>query len=283
MIDGHKVVVFTPWGRELTGSLLYRYLKRDHAAGVVDEWHLWLNMDEDQVGDAEYAATLDKDNDWIKRIELAERPHHPKQLNTGLFYRFTQDEDTVYVRMDDDIVWIEEHAIRNLVSARVSNPFPFVVFPLIWNNAVCSYYLQQGEQMPSWWGVVGNHCMDPVGWANPEFAENIHNHLLKMIDEDAVDKLFMHTSIQLPVGHQFSVSCFAQFGAEYKKVNGNLGNLLAVEEEGWHTMSQPYIHQRPNVIVPNALVSHFSFYHQRDYLLNQTDLLDRYRALAEHV
>lgn len=280
MIRDKRVVVFTPWGRELTASILYRYLLRDHLAGVVDEWHLWMNTDEDQILDVEYGHRLANENDWIKTFE---RPPgevlYPKQMNTGRFYVYTQDPDTIYVRMDDDIVWVEENAIARLVEHRIDNPFPFVVFPLIWNNAVCSYYLQQGEQMPSWWGVVGNHCMDEVGWKNPHFAEGIHNHLLEMIETNRVDKLFMHTSIQLPIGQQFSVSCFAQFGHEYAAVGGHLGG----EEEGWHTISQPYAQQRPNLIVPNSLVSHFSFYHQRQYLLDNTDILDRYRLLAMNV
>lgn len=279
MIKKHKVVVFTPWGRELTASLLYQYLKRDHEAGVVDEWHLWMNTDEDQEADRKYGYALAEQHDWIKTFE---RPNkevlHPKQMNTGSFYVYTQDPKTVYVRMDDDIVWIEKNAIKRLVEYRISDKFPFVVFPIIWNNAVCSYYLQQGEQMPSWWGRVGNHCMDPVGWTDSRFAEGIHNHLLTGIEEGWIDKLFLHHSIQLPAGQQFSVSSFAQFGEEYKKVKGVLGG----EEEAWHSIVQPVEQNRPNLIVPNSLISHFSFYHQRNHLL-KTNILDRYREIAENL
>lgn len=278
MIRDKKVVVFTPWGREITASILYRYMKRDYIAGVIDEWHLWLNTDPDQVDDLQYAHNLASKETWIKTFKRPEgEVLWPKQMNTGKFYVYTQEPDTIYVRMDDDIVWVEENAISRLVEQRIDNPFPFVVFPMIWNNAVCSYYLQQGEWMPSWWGKVSNHCMDSLGWSDAHFAENIHNFLLKMIDEDKVDKLFMHTSVQLPVGHQFSVSCFAQFGEEYAKVGGHLGG----EEEGWHTINKPYELGRPNLIVPNALISHFSFYPQREYLLNHTDILERYRELSK--
>lgn len=278
MVDGYKVVVFTPWGRELTGSILFEYLKRDHLAGVVDEWHLWMNTDDNQIGDREYGYGLAKDNKWVKTFE---RPAgdvlYPKQMNTGKFYQYTQDENTIYVRMDDDIVYIEPSAIKRLVEERIENIFPFVVFPIIWNNAVCSYYLQKTEAMPSWWGVVGNHCMDPLGWGDGHFAKNIHEHLLDMIDKDSVDKLFMHHSIQLMTGQQFSVSSFAQFGSEYKKVGGILGG----EEEAWHTIKKPYELSRPNMIVPNSLISHFSFYHQRDFLIGQTNILQRYKELAD--
>lgn len=280
MIKDKKVVVFTPWGRELTASILFKYIKRDHDAGIVDEWHLWMNTDEDQGSDRDYAYQLEKQYDWIKTFERPlKEVLHPKQMNTGTFYTYTQDEDTIYVRMDDDIVWIEENAIKRLVEQRIETKHPFVVFPIIWNNAVCSHYLQQGEQMPSWWGTVGNHCMDETGWRNAQFAEHIHNHLFDCIENDLVDNLFMHHSIQLPMSHQFSVSSFAQFGSEYKKVNGILGG----EEEAWHTIVQPYEQQRANMIVPNSLISHFSFYHQRNYLLEHTNVLDRYRELSESV
>jgi hypothetical protein len=277
VIQDKKVVVFTPWGRELTASLLFKHLQRDHKAGVVDEWHLWMNTDEDQQRDREYGYGLAQDHDWIKTFERPEgEVLHPKQMNTGRFYVYTQDEDTIYVRMDDDIIWIEPNAIQRLVEQRIDNTFPFVVFPIIWNNAVCSHYLQITEAMPSWWGRVGNHCMDAVGWADPNFAENIHRHLLKMIETDQVDKLFLHHSIQLNVGQQFSVSSFAQFGSEYKKVAGQLGH----EEESWHTIRSPFEMQRPNMIVPNSLISHFSFYHQRPHLL-KTDILKQYKEIAD--
>lgn len=279
MIKDKKVVVFTPWGRELTASILYRYIRRDWQAGIVDEWHLWLNTDPDQVDDLQYAHNLESKESWIKVFKRPEgEVLWPKQMNTGRFYQYTQDEDTIYVRMDDDIVWIEENAIKRLVEFRIDNSYPFVVFPIIWNNAVCSYYLQQFGQLPSWWGRVSNYCMDPTGWSDARFAENIHNHLLHCIEEGIVDKLYLHHSVQLALGQQFSVSCFAIDGSEYAKVDGK----IVGEEEAWHTVKQPYEQQRANLILPNALISHFSFYPQREYLLT-TDTLDRYRELSENV
>lgn len=280
MIRGKRVVVFTPWGRELTASILFRYLERDWHAGVVDEWMICMNIDPDQHMDRDYAHRLAAEHEWIN---VYDRPPGevlwPKQMNTGKFYQYMQDDGTVYVRMDDDIVWIEDHAVERLVEQRLDNPMPFVVFPIIWNNAVCSHYLQQMSIIPEEWGTVTNHCMDYYGWRDVNFAVNMHEYLLDAIEDDDVRKCFMHHSIQLPVGHQFSVSCFAQSGTEYSKVDGILGG----EEEGWHTIKKPYELQRPNLIVPNALVSHFSFYHQRDFLINYTNILDRYRRLSLNV
>jgi hypothetical protein len=278
LLHGKRVIAFTPWGRELTASILYKYLLRDHERGILDEWWLCENTDDDQFGDRHYAMQLAERHDWIKVVfQPADEPKlHPKQQNTKKFYRYMTDPDTIYLRFDDDIVYIEENAIERLVEARIFKKQPFVIFPVIWNNAICSYYLQQFQSMPHWWGVVKEpYCMEPTGWANADFAIGIHRHLLDMIKENQVERLFMHHDIQLPVGQQFSVSCFAQTGEEYAKV----GKIYS-EEESWHTMEMPYETGRANLILSNSLVSHFSFYHQRQALLN-TDILDRYRKLGD--
>lgn len=53
-VDGKRVVAFTPYGRELTVSLLKDYMIREHERGIVDEWWLLMNTDEDQVDDVSH-------------------------------------------------------------------------------------------------------------------------------------------------------------------------------------------------------------------------------------
>lgn len=276
---GKRVVAFTPWGRELTASILYKYLKRDYERGILDEWYLCMNTDPDQLSDIAYAEYLASTNDWITIKNLPEGLEvlHPKQQNTKRFYSYMTDPDSVYLRFDDDIVYIEENAIERLASARINKPQPFVIFPIIWNNAVCSYYLQSMGIIDSEHGIVKDaYCMDPVGWTDVEFAKYMHETLLQSIEAGTVHKLFMHHDIQLPVGLQFSVSCFA---------HGSYENDVPIEseEESWHTVEMPWSTGRANMILSNSLISHFSFYHQRDHLLNHTDYLQRYKELADNL
>jgi hypothetical protein len=58
------------------------------------------------------------------------------------------------------------------------------------------------------------------------------------------------------------------------------GVLVPDEEESWHTTHQPQVVGTPNILIGNALVSHFTFMPQRPHVL-ATDILDRYRQLAE--
>lgn len=282
MIDGKKVVCWTPYGREETMSILVKYMERDVMAGVVDEYHLYMNTDPEQERDREYAQELNEEHAWIV---LQERPEglktlRPKQLNTGRYYRYAIEPDTVYVRFDDDIVYVHEDAIERLVRRKISSP-SLVCFPIIWHNAICSYYLQVMGKIPKEYGVVSKpYCMDPIGWADSEFAESIHRLLLSHIREDTVDSLFLHHDIQLELGQQFSVSCFAAESDLYRSLNPP-GILTHEEEENWHTVDWTRRTGRNNSIVGNALVAHLSFFPHRDYIRKATDILPQYRELAD--
>lgn len=307
MIGGRRVVAFTPFGREVTVSILERYLRREHERGLLDEWMLCMNTDPWQHEDVEYAERLARENDWITTWE---RPgpagprgipaewrrgfRQPKQMNTGRFYWYMQDRDAVYVRFDDDVVWVHEDALERLVRELLEPDEERLlgrylpegrrewlgVFPVIWNNAVSSWWLQQSGVIPMEWGTVRQSAMDPVGWGDPRFAERIHERLFEAIDAGEERLLFgpvWNRGHVLDYRQQFSVSCFAISGAEY----ADLGGVLDWdEEEHWLTMHRPSIVRRPNVVVGDAHVAHFSFFTQRDYLLTRTDLLDRYRRLS---
>jgi hypothetical protein len=134
--------------------------------------------------------------------------------------------------------------------------------------------------MPHDWGLVGRHCVDPRGWGDPIFAEMIHRYLLERMDTDTVELLLRDEDVDLGWREQFSVSCFAICGGEY----ADLGGVLDYdEEEHWLTQFRTGVIGKGNVVRLSALVSHFSFFPQREYLLTKTDLLERYRAHAERV
>lgn len=292
MLDGKKVVCWTPYGREETVSILHKYMQRDHKAGLVDEWWLCLNTDPDQVSDLQFAYRVARRSaGWVK---IKDRPAGmprltPKQRNTGYFCRYMTDPDTVYVRFDDDIVYVHEKAIDRLVRHKLQNPDPTVSFPLMWNNSIISWFLQQSGVIPAagtrddttgyvWPRVGGPYCMDSVGWADGMFAKHIHNMLLDHIDAGSVDQLFLYQDFPLQLGQQFSVSVFAALGSMYAGLR-EPGVLEPYEEESWHTIHHPRAIGVPNIIVGDSLVSHYTFKPQGP-IVRTTNILDRYRQLA---
>lgn len=290
MIGSNRLIVWTPYGRERTVSLLHQYLRRDHERGIVDEYWLCLNTDADQVDDLRYAYELAARYPWIRIKERPEgRPRRtPKQRNTGYFYEYMTDVDTVYVRLDDDIVYVHDDAIERLAAAKLEMRPTMCTHALMWNNAITSWYLQQAGVIPApgsvtdgytWPEVGGPFCMDPVGWANGEFAVHLHRLLLDRIDAGTPEDVYLYQDMPLQLGMQFSVSAFASLGADYARLP-QPGVLVPDEEEHWHTVHQPRQIGAPNIIIGNALVSHYTFGPQQRQVL-ASDVLDRYRALAD--
>lgn len=285
MIDGRRVIAWTPYGRRRTYSILIKYLERDVTRGVVDE--VWAFMNTDPVGqedDIAYAHELAEQFPWF---HLKHRPEGinlgrlPKQRYTGLAYRYMIDPEAIYVRLDDDVIYLHDDAIENLVRARIEMPSPIAIFPVIINNAICSHFLQACQKVPMEWGQVGLYCMDPNGWASGPFAVKMHELLLSHVEAGTVEDLYLYQDFTLQPGTQFSVSCFASRGADYAALP-KPGVLIPDEEESWHTVHQPLATGRPNILRGNSIVSHWSFFTQHPFL-NNTDLLDRYRELADKV
>ncbi len=293
MIESHKVVAWTPYGRQETVSVLGQYMRREHERGLVDEWWLCLNTDADQVDDLRYAYALAGAYPWIKLKERpADRPRRtPKQRNTGYFYEYMTDPGSVFLRLDDDIIYVHPDAVERLVRHRLEAAGGVASFPIMWNNSIISWYAQQAGVIPApgtvdtldghpytWPAVGGPYCMDPVGWADGRFGVAIHRLALDRIESGEAEKMFLYQDMPLPVGMQFSVSTFASLGKLYQGLE-QPGVLVPYEEEHWHTVHQPQVLGVPNTIVGDALVSHYTFFPQ-GAVIRQTDVLDRYRALA---
>lgn len=281
MIDGYRIVPFIPAGRRITMEILLANLRR--FGKVIDEVQIWLNTGPGQDDDLAWLYSLPGIyGDWVRLIprRTDRTPDPSKQRNTGGFYIHTTDPGTIYFRFDDDIVYIHPDYFTSMTQFRIAHPGYFLVFGHIWHNAIISYLDQQvHHNIGTEAGVVSEpFCMDPVGWRSGEFAEHIHRLLLQRIADGTVHDLFWDGH-ELPPGHQFSVSNFCFFGADFAAFGGELDDK---EEETWLTCDYPQTIDRINAICGSGLVSHFSFYPHRDHMLG-TGILGEYRDVANRM
>jgi hypothetical protein len=290
VIEGKRVVAWTPYGRRETVSILFAYMWREHERGLVDEWWLCMNTDPgQQAADVAYAYKLAaRHGDFVKIVDRpADIPRlHPKQRNTGYFYRYMTDRDSVFLRLDDDIIYVHPEAVERLVRHRIETQVGVCSFPVMWNNSIVSWFLQKAGVIPEgqldsgefWPTVGGPYCMDPVGWANGQFAVQMHRFLLEHIEAGTTDKCLLYQDYQVQLGQQFSVSVFTSLGSMYADLQ-QPGVLVPSEEESWHTIHQPTRIGQPNTLVGDALVSHYTFFPQGP-IVRSTDILDHYRRIA---
>lgn len=277
MYRDNRVVVWIPYGREKTVSILMSYLLSNK--DIVDEVWLCMNTDPEQESDRKYAELLESANKgFVFRKEYKGKPLQPKQLNTGRFYTQMTDENTIYIRMDDDMVWISEDYFKNILDYRIDNPQYFVVFGHIWNNSIISYLQQQVyKNLSEEYGVVREaFAMDVVAWQSPTFAEYIHRTLLEKIHNGTVKDLYFDEFV-LQDPKRFSVSNFAHFGKDFAKFKGD---LKGEEEEQWITEKHTAQTGLRNAVCGSAMICHWAFFAQRPHLEMNTDFLNEYRDIA---
>lgn len=266
MHKNFKIMAVTPAGRRRYIEILLKYILRDRH--IVDEWVLWLNTT--NKSDIEYCESLAKTHSFIKTVPLTWK--YKENLSIFGFFKNCVDHDTIYLRLDDDIVWIEENAIEKLIDFRIQNPNYFLVFPNIINNAIISHIYQRFEILPLTHGICKYDVVDKLGWGNPQMAEIIHNSFF-----EGNPQKFKFPCWNLYFHEKISINSFAFFGKDFSKFNGAVGE----DEERWLTMIKPKEDQKTNCIFGESLIVHFAFHTQRKYLENNTNLLARYKSLSE--
>ncbi len=121
--------------------------------------------------------------------------------------RSTTRADTIYVKLDQTIVWLEDGFVRTLVEARIQNPEPFLVVPNIVNHGFVSFIYKRN-------GVFDA----PLGYddLDAETAKRMHEAFLADLERNSIarwTRAFSHyvkednAAVTLPA--------MAYFGADF--------------------------------------------------------------------
>jgi hypothetical protein len=269
MYRGRRIVCVTPAGRRRYMRVLVPYILR---SPLVDEYQIWANTtDLADLAFIHRLAALDP------RVRVIDPPETSVDGNKsiGQFFRFCIDPGSIYIRFDDDIVWMNEDFFEVLLDFRIANPDYFIVSPLIINNAICSYALQARNQLNSVFGSLTPYAFDATGWKSPHFAHHLHNLLLHHVAVGDLEPL-MFDRQEMGLG-RYSINCISWLGEEFARFGGRVPP--EAEEEEWISAWRPAASGRTNCIFGGAVASHFAFFPQRAYL-DATNLLARYADLC---
>lgn len=308
MIDGKRVVAFTPSGRRRYMEVLWRYVEHEHALGHIDEWVLFNNAYswEDTVYTREL---VNRGPGWIKVIE-APLPNEGKATVMGIdprtrqrvvrtsvgaragrnashiatFYPHLKEHDCIYLRLDDDLCYIDPPCIERLVRYKLAHPEAWLVYPVIVNNTRMSYWLQQAAVIPAE-PVLQNIFLEPTAWRSGPFVESLHRAALPWAVAGRVSEKFKLPNMVLSnkpepgvVDQQYaqghvSVNSFVIDGKDMVACN------VTPDEEGYLSDHRPKALNRQNHVCGDASVIHFAYHPCTEHMEN-TGLLAEYAALA---
>jgi hypothetical protein len=266
-----KRIVVTPAGRKRYLEILYLHLL--DKKNEFDEWHLWVNTNKEE--DVAYIYSLEKENSWIKTVSSKIKivPRDPV-ATINQFYEYCTEEDSMYLKLDDDICFIEKESIDKIFKERENNKKNLLVIGNTINNPMISYYYQRYNIIPKYPACSGKP-KDPVGWGSIDFAKTLHNLFLKKHKENNLDHFYLN-NIDLVDFPLISINAICWSGSMFNRLGGSINQKDHDEE--WFTRIITKKENITNLVLGNTLFCHFSFNNQvKD--LEQTSLLSRYRSL----
>lgn len=272
MYRDHKIIAITPAGRSKHMKTLFSYIEREE---IIDEYHLWVNTGRDV--DLVYIKQLKtKKPEFVKLIYYYEDLIIPKPQPP--FFKYCVEPGTIYLKFDDDICYIHEKAIKNLIDYRIDNSQYFLVIANIVNNGITAHIHQKNgaikfeERMPC---EFHNSL-----WKSPKLAEKVHKDFIADLINNDIEKYFFDTWT-LDKYERMCINLIAWRGEDFAKFNGV---IPGDDEELWLCCDKPRQMNQINAICGSSLVSHFSFYKQRQpFCGNQPDMDNRILAAYDFI
>lgn len=263
MYKNYKIVCNTAAGRRRYMQYLIPLVV---SSDLVDRYDIWVNTN-DNV-DIEFFTLL---AEKFPKINLV---WQPEGIVDGInsinsFYKYCTEEDTIYIKLDDDIVWMEDDFFQKIVDFRINNPQYFVVSPLVINNAICTYILQLANKikLSTYMNAASNHR---IMWKKGTFAVQLHNWFInEYLKTGRVNELYCgeHTIAM----NRFSINSIVWFGSDMKKFDG----IVPGDDEEFLSCIKPAQLNMPNAIDGNTIISHFAFFTQR-IILDKCKILEQY-------
>lgn len=287
MYNNYKVKVMIFAGRKRTMEVLLPQIKSEY----IDEIIIAKNTKNPE--DLQYINTLEKKFEKIKYIEL---PSNKIGNFTGwsYLYNFMMEEDTVYIKLDDDIVYLSDNFFENLLKYRFEHPEYICAFPVIVNNSYTSA-IRKNSLLNKEHGNASLSEKMTLHFFNGKYAVDEHNKFLadpnskewnlgeiefgkEIITRQLPSTLSRKNGFALLPRPQICAICF--FGKVMKIIN------IAKEVE--HLNDEEYLtyyvfnklKSAKNGMTSTALCSHYSFSQQKP-VVDRTDVLDRYKKLME--
>lgn len=282
-----KKIITTPAGRKNNLEILYLLLKK--RKNEFDTWNIWVNTKNND--DLVYMQSLAEKEDWIF-LEYSDEPFidGPESwLITHRIYNFMnkkcKDKESMYLRLDDDICFIEKGAITKVFDAREKNKTSILVYGTVINNAVIQYHHQKNGILSDLEKVeVKDYFCPPEKdnafssdgvemWQAGQFTLDLHRRFIEKFYKKELEYFYIENFFNKE-NYKISVNVVA--------IRGDLNYLLDENpghEEYYFAVTKPKELGISNEVVGNALFCHYSFNIQKDFM-DKTEILDEYRKIA---
>ncbi|KAI9713692.1 MAG: hypothetical protein M1828_001381 [Chrysothrix sp. TS-e1954] len=278
---------------------------------------------------------------WINDLVATEPAYRRVNVNgkyDKIYHEQMRDSNAMYIKIDDDVVFVDKHAIPRIVHGLIAHPEAFALSPYIINNSRTNWlsyhtgaifpYLPEnktlGDQRTLTWRpsllpeypsnisipdhydhsaypMHENHRWLPLpntglnlqktpmrdatwlvfgtAWESWASAAQQHYSFFQNYEDSKLERYLLGTpedGIWDMKYERYSINFLAIWGSTI-----NSAKITAADELDL-TVTNPQKLGMPLLIDSRAIISHFG-YSSHSVNLSSTDVLDRYRALANEV
>jgi hypothetical protein len=310
-----RVVLITFGGRQCTLEILFYYILKYRS--YINEYRIFIATN--IKTDLDYMVEFKERNpEFVKLVYTYDEKgviENDKNRIWDNAYRQCQEDDTVYIKFDDDIVYFDETLFTDFLNYRIANPEIPLVFPTIINNAYFSWLLEKkniynpvsmhlhsniGDTWPTTYTRIKSQiieCKDnvslknklkignltklkevlcPVAWGSLDYCVNLHRQFLEDLSSGVLYK-YKLGKMELSNRDPVSISCCSWIGSTLKSITNQVGNVF--DDEPWWCVWMPTWLDKNNAVYGDCVIAHYAYYKQRELGLDSTSILDNYKKL----
>lgn len=263
MINNHKIIISIFAGRQDRMSITLEYLKYLIESKTIDEIHIFdfTKNENDKL----WLKFICANNNVYKYIDIYK--NYAEAFNHYINY----PKNTVLIKIDDDIVYIDKYKFDKFIKFRIENPEYFIVFGNVVNNIGCSFLHKEAN--------IINYDFKPENlYHNGLEAEKLH---LYFIDNIKNFTNYFNDEINIiKLGERFGIGFMSMLGKDFchfADINdGELGG-----DEHILTVIKPQQLNRNSCIYLPLLASHLS-YHTQDSKMDTKMIIEKYNNLFQN-
>lgn len=271
MLNGYNLCVVISSGRKQNLKILIELLKNHY--DVIDEIRFWLNtIDESNIN---YIKEIAETNTNLYTIDILDdysifkKPYIGPLLSKTVtpFYNRCNDENTIYVKFDDDIVFIENDYIKDIAEFTINHKDNLLILGNIINNSVCDFNHKKYGNIHYDDDIIED-CFCKKSWKNPTYIKLKHDIA---IDNIKTDNLDLYRFPSKDWYNRFSLNSMSWLGSNFNK-----NNIEVTENDEVYLTENGNF---KNILYGNKICVHYSFYTQQKYM-DELNYLDKYNSLV---
>lgn len=206
----------------------------------------------------------DKMNLWelknkYPEIQIINKPNG-RYSNMGstidLFTNNILENNTLYIKFDDDIVYIEPLFIKKMKEFRLANPEPPVIYANTVNNGICAHYQQKNknEILNVNYPTFENKA-DNLLWLSNKYAYMVQHDFKISKLQGKLNKWYIDN---VTVKGRFSINAISWTNDSIP----NMKDITGIDEQ-WLTVDLPDILGKDNLLYGGVICQHFAYFPQR--------------------